>query len=281
MVKAEDMLGQLIHRLATSSISSTVEEENATLEEENAIEQESPIEQDSPIEQENPAFDGSPVRQWRVVSQDGVSSLFDLDLPQCDPGEPGSLGSLGSLKNTVPTNDPPKKSVAASFSVDAPSIVSRPCVATSPNIGMPSALPRTSEILQAAASTRPIETQEPRPPKTPLLSRDETPPDRVNSPVSDAAQPDIPPASQPDSSSPMAGDSGLISRSLVADAVAAAPPRFHPASRLAMLKTPAAGREIDGNLAKIITQWSSLTWPIQAAVLAMVDAAAKESQESP
>ena len=242
MAKAEDMFGQLIHRLATSSISPAVEEES-------------------------PAAQESPVRQWRVVSQDGVSNLFDLDLPQCDPGE------FDPLESAEAENDTTRTDVVASFSIDAPMIGSRRCTATSPNIGMPSALPRTSEILQAAAASRSIETREPRRPadrqRTPLLSRRETQPDCMDATAKAAVQ--------PDSSSPVVGDSDAISRSLVADAAAAAPVRFRSASPLAVLKTAAARREIDANLAKIITQWPDLTWPVQAAVLAMVDATAHES----
>jgi len=257
------MFGQLIRRLTTSPISPVVGEER-------------PAGQESPIRQENP------VRQWRVVSQDGASSLFDLGflagdpaLPQRDPVESTASGTR--TKAAAPPagapapawNDTTKKMVVASFSINAPKIASQQRFPTSPNIGMPSALPRTTEILQAAAASCSIEKQEPSRHRTPPLRGHSTQPDRIDRCVKKAVH--------ADSSSPVTDDVGAISRSLVADAAAAGPDRFRQASPLALLKTPAANREIDANLAKIITQWSSLTWPIQAAVLAMVDAAAHES----
>jgi len=264
------MFGQLIHRLTTLPSSPVVGEET-------------PLSQGEPVEQD-------PIRQWRVVSHDGSSSLFDLDifkgdqdLPHHDSGEPDPpepagnraaenkeklvAASVGSLvgKRTGTTT----KNIGAPFSADIPVIGSRRRSPTSPNIGMPAALPRTSEILRAAEASRSIETQEPSRHRAPPLDRQAVPSNRTDACVEKAAR--------ADSSPPVLGDGGAISRSLVADAAAASPVRFRRASPLTLLRTPAAGREIDANLAKIITLWPGLTWPVKAAVLAMVDAASRES----
>ncbi|MEE8451504.1 MAG: hypothetical protein V3R99_06295 [Thermoguttaceae bacterium] len=237
------MFGQLIHRLAASPTLPAAEEES-------------------------PAGQESPVRQWRVVSQDGTSSLFDLGFLADDPDGPERVESTEAENETEPAetrNDTTKNDIFASLSVGAPVIGSRQRPPTGPNIGMPAALPRTSEILQAAAASSSIETPEPSRP----AGRHGTQPHRVDSSVKEAIH--------ADSSLPPAGDGDAISRSLVADAAAAAPARFRQASPLALLKTAAGSREIDANLAKIIAQWPNLTRPVQAAVLAMIDAAARES----
>ena len=263
------MLGQLIQRLTTQSVSSAPVEESSAGQESLAVQEDA-------------------IMQWRVVSADGASTLLDLDfvqggqdLSQQDSSGHDPLEDVGGEDQTVPIadsignastgkwNDATKNNLLASFAQDAPVIGSRRCPPKSPNIGMPSSVPRTAEILRAAATSDSIEMKGPSRPRTASLH----PPE----PQSDGLQACVREAVHGNSSSPVAGDGDAISRSLVADVAAAAPVRFRRASPMALLKTPAAGREIDGNLAKIITLWPNLTRPIKAAVLAMIDAASHET----
>ena len=70
---------------------------------------------------------------------------------------------------------------------------------------------------------------------------------------------------------------GAASARLVGGA-AVAPARCCETRPSILLKTTAPGREIDAHLTKVINLWPDLPSPVRAAVLALVDAAARESR---